>query len=99
MAHAVSSNRLIPIAVSLALGASTFVVIYALGHWHFGGSPILEILLVPGLVVGAVLSGGGPHGGNGLIWLACLVVVNVVFYSFLWWLVVRRLPLLNSRKG
>jgi hypothetical protein len=84
---------------SLVLGAGTFGVIYALGNWHFGGSSILEVLLIPGLVVGTVLSGGGPHGGNGLIWLTCLVVVNVIFYSCLWWLLVRRLPLLNSRKS
>jgi hypothetical protein len=93
----VSASRLVAPFVSLLLGASTLGVIYALDQW--GGLSIIEFFLVPGLLVGTLLSGGGPHAGNGLIWFVCLIVVNVMTYSYLWWLVVRRLPLPNARQS
>ena len=86
-----SSSRLVIVFASLLFGATTFGAIYALDHSGVEGSSILEFLLIPGLVVGTVLSGGGPHAGNGSIWFGCLVVVNVLVYSYLWSFVVRRL--------
>jgi hypothetical protein len=90
-------NRFVMPCASLLLGAGTFGAIFTLANRGIG-SPILQLLLIPGLALGTLLS-GGPHGGNGLIWLVCVVAVNVIIYSYLWWLVVRRLPFVKTREG
>jgi len=92
-----SSKNPLCMLVALALGISTLGALYAVDKLGLPGSSSLEMLLMPGLVVGTVLSGGGPHAGNGMIWFVCLIVVNVVVYSFLWWLVVRRMPIFQRR--
>jgi hypothetical protein len=72
-------------ALALGLAIATVVLIFTfLGQYSWG-----ELLALPGLFVGTVLTPDGVHGSLAKYWWAAVAAGNVAFWTLEWWLALR----------
>ena len=77
------SKRLL---IAAPLGFGTILLIgYLRDHLSGGAQNTAELFLIPGAMVGMIVSAGGVHGDNPTLWAAAVVVSNLCFYIALWY--------------
>jgi hypothetical protein len=99
---------LVRLTLSVALALATIAAIRSLDRLAYSDTrdAVQDALLMPGAIFGWVVSSGGVHGSSPMLWAAAAIIGNVLFYSLLWWSVLRvtsalrlRLPSNNRWRG
>jgi len=83
------------LALAVGLALATLAAVSSLNHLAYSETrdAISDTLLMPGALLGVIFSPTGIHGSHPMLWVAAVVIGNVLFYSFLWWLLLRWVPL------
>src|SRR4051794_2398835 len=79
-------RKLLTGAVSVVLGLATCETIdVARARLPARVAEVIDLLAVPGALLGLLLTPGGVHGGHAALWAMSVIVGNIIFYSGLWW--------------
>ena len=96
------SSPVIRCVASVVLSLVTLALISTLDHLPYSETrtAVRDVLSMPGGILAWVVTSGGVHGSYPMLWVFAAITGNVLFYSLLWWLVLRSgSSLARRRKG
>jgi hypothetical protein len=76
--------------LSVVLGIGIVPLLWAIQKLPYGYT-VAFVLSFPGLLFASIFYDGGMHSDAALAWLAVAVVMNVVIYTFIWFILLRQL--------